>query len=192
MSKIKFTPTPVKDLRDLRERIIEAIENIPEDILQRTWQEMFIALISSQCSNKNDTKLPTSVEEKVEIIKDVVEEEDNENPMKKIKLDSGISPEKDDRSKNVLTENIAENEKRIQLCLDLEKEAAPPFYFNLHRHSPKGPKLLRVDTVIQFLHKAGYRASRTHFDREAVRTNASLTDLVKVLTEAANVKTMCN
>ncbi|KAJ9573773.1 hypothetical protein L9F63_008856, partial [Diploptera punctata] len=36
----KVYTTPVKDLRDLRERIIEAIENIPEDILQRTWQEI--------------------------------------------------------------------------------------------------------------------------------------------------------
>ena len=38
--KDKVYATPVRDLRDLRERIIEAIESIPEDILQRTWQEI--------------------------------------------------------------------------------------------------------------------------------------------------------
>ncbi|KAJ4445865.1 hypothetical protein ANN_12550 [Periplaneta americana] len=38
--KDKVYATPVRDLRDLRERIIEATENIPEDMLQRAWQEI--------------------------------------------------------------------------------------------------------------------------------------------------------
>ena len=38
--KDKVYATPVRDLRDLRERIIEAIESISEDMLQRTWQEI--------------------------------------------------------------------------------------------------------------------------------------------------------
>ncbi|KAJ4427803.1 hypothetical protein ANN_25456, partial [Periplaneta americana] len=38
--KDKVYATPVRDLRDLRERIIEAIESIPEDMLQRAWQEI--------------------------------------------------------------------------------------------------------------------------------------------------------
>ncbi|KAJ4446658.1 hypothetical protein ANN_13355 [Periplaneta americana] len=38
--KDKVYATPVRDLRDLRERIIEAIESIPEDVLQRAWQEI--------------------------------------------------------------------------------------------------------------------------------------------------------
>ncbi|KAJ4437767.1 hypothetical protein ANN_13705 [Periplaneta americana] len=32
--------TPVRNVRDLRERIIEAIESIPEDMLQGAWQEI--------------------------------------------------------------------------------------------------------------------------------------------------------
>ncbi|KAJ4447824.1 hypothetical protein ANN_09832 [Periplaneta americana] len=36
--KDKVYATPVRDLRDLRERIIGAIESIPEDMLQRAWQ----------------------------------------------------------------------------------------------------------------------------------------------------------
>jgi tRNA G26 N,N-dimethylase Trm1 len=73
------------------------------------------------------------------------------------------------------------------ISLESDKDTAPPSYFNLHRHNPKGQQLLRVDTMIQFLWKAGYRASRTHFDRGAVRTNASLSNLTAVLTQAANV-----
>ena len=36
--KNKAYATPVRDPRDLRERVIKAIESIQEVILQRTWQ----------------------------------------------------------------------------------------------------------------------------------------------------------
>ncbi|KAJ4442151.1 hypothetical protein ANN_12017 [Periplaneta americana] len=36
----KVYAIPVRDLRDLREHIIEAIESIPEDMLLHTWQEI--------------------------------------------------------------------------------------------------------------------------------------------------------
>ncbi|KAJ4451079.1 hypothetical protein ANN_02517 [Periplaneta americana] len=36
----KVYSTPVRDLRDLRERVIEAIDSIPEDMLHRAWQEI--------------------------------------------------------------------------------------------------------------------------------------------------------
>ncbi|KAJ4436972.1 hypothetical protein ANN_17104 [Periplaneta americana] len=36
----RYYATPVRDLRDLRERITKAIESIPEDMLQRAWQEI--------------------------------------------------------------------------------------------------------------------------------------------------------
>ena len=38
--KIKFTPHQPEHICDLHERIIEAIESIPEDILQFNWQEI--------------------------------------------------------------------------------------------------------------------------------------------------------
>ncbi|KAJ4430999.1 hypothetical protein ANN_19592 [Periplaneta americana] len=38
--KDKVYATPIRDLRYLRGRIIEAIESIPEDMLQRAWQEI--------------------------------------------------------------------------------------------------------------------------------------------------------
>lgn len=62
-----------------------------------------------------------------------------------------------------------------------DKPVTPPFYYNLPRHSPKGPHLLPIDKVIQALNKAGYKASRTHFDREAVRTNADAVQLMNVI-----------
>ena len=46
--KDKVYVTPARDISDLQEHIIEAIESISEDMLQRTLQELFIALISPQ------------------------------------------------------------------------------------------------------------------------------------------------
>lgn len=66
--------------------------------------------------------------------------------------------------------------------------ATPPFYYNLPRHSPKGPHLLPVDTVVQALKNVGYNASRTHFDREAVRTNANAQQLMEVIKNCFLVK----
>ena len=115
------------------------------------------------------------------------EEDDEERHTKKLKVDDDNDKESV-RSGNqlaVLTVKNANNKPTV--AVESDRQPAPPFYFNLHRHSPKGPRLLPVDTVIQFLRNAGYRASRTHFDREAVRTNANLSNLITVLTEAANI-----
>ena len=60
-------------------------------------------------------------------------------------------------------------------------EIEPPFYFNLHKHCPKGPKMVRAAKIVSYLQKSGYRASRTHFDSLAVRTNASLTELRNIV-----------
>jgi len=114
------------------------------------------------------------------------EEEEEESHTKKLKVDD--DDKKSVRSGNQLSVLTVKNDNHTPTnIVQSYMQPAPPFYFNLHRHSPKGPKLLPVDTVIQCLRNAGYRASRTHFDREAVRTNASLSNLVTVLTEAANV-----
>ncbi|KAL1132026.1 hypothetical protein AAG570_011636, partial [Ranatra chinensis] len=57
----------------------------------------------------------------------------------------------------------------------------PPFYFNLHKHHPKVPYQKNINKVIEELKKLGYRASRTHFDRLAVRTDAPLEKLYEVM-----------
>jgi tRNA G26 N,N-dimethylase Trm1 len=108
-----------------------------------------------------------------------------ERHVKKLKVDDG--DKQSVRSGNQLPVSAVKHDNKPAVTLESDTEPAPPFYFNLHRHSPKGPKLLRVNTVIQVLRNAGYRASRTHFDREAVRTNASLSTLITILAEAANI-----
>ncbi|GLH09042.1 hypothetical protein R5R35_012544 [Gryllus longicercus] len=86
-------------------------------------------------------------------------------------------------------EKVEPPNKKLRLSSDEDTiEQAPTFYFNLHRHSPKGPQLLRVEKAVQCLQKKGFRASRTHFDPEAVRTNASLKDLVEILRENSSIK----
>lgn len=68
------------------------------------------------------------------------------------------------------------------LCVDLE--AAPVFYYNVHKHKPKGcHNLMKVDKIIHKLHQIGFRASRTHFDRAAVKTNCSVRDLQSALSQ---------
>ncbi|KAL4224069.1 TRMT1-like protein [Mactra antiquata] len=55
----------------------------------------------------------------------------------------------------------------------------PLFYYDLQKKKYSGfPKL---DRVITILRASGYRASRTHFEHQAIRTNANLQQLHKVL-----------
>jgi hypothetical protein len=58
---------------------------------------------------------------------------------------------------------------------------APAFYFNIHKNGPKGAKLLRADRVVTCLRNSGFRASRTHFDPEAVKTNANLAQFCAIM-----------
>ncbi|KAK7084021.1 hypothetical protein SK128_025152 [Halocaridina rubra] len=60
---------------------------------------------------------------------------------------------------------------------------SPPFYFNLHRHCPKGYDLGKINKIVEYLQKAHYKASRTHFDPEAVRTNCSHREFTNLLLE---------
>jgi hypothetical protein len=140
------------------------------------------SIFCCRCSSKDENKFPHQEEN---FIDKHGNEKDNENQVKRLKADDSKETVK---SGNLLpTDTVGSENINPPISLESEKDPAPPFYFNLHRHSPKGPQLLRVDTVIQFLRKAGYRASRTHFDRGAVRTSASLSNLMEVLTQAANV-----
>ena len=146
----------------------------------------WLCIFCSRCSSKNDELLQPPGGSCIDKHESATEEEEAESHTKKLKVDD------DDKESvrsgyqlSVLT--VKNDSPKSTITVQSDLPPAPPFYFNLHRHSPKGPKLLPVDTVIQCLRKAGYRASRTHFDREAVRTNASLPNLITVLTEAANL-----
>jgi len=90
-----------------------------------------------------------------------------------MKAKNGMKAEEEPEAKRLKTD--------LTTPLEFPSTGAPAFYFNLHHHSPKGPQVLPADKVVETLHKEGFRASRTHFDPMAVRTSASLQQLVKIL-----------
>lgn len=57
----------------------------------------------------------------------------------------------------------------------------PPFYFNIHKHHPQINQLMKLNKVVERLRKMGYRASKTHFDKLAIRTDASLSSLFELM-----------
>jgi len=71
--------------------------------------------------------------------------------------------------------------KKLRKRIEFENSIAPPFYFNLHQNRPKNSKMLKADMIVTFLRNTGFRASRTHFDREAVKTNATLDELMQII-----------
>ncbi|XP_073994341.1 TRMT1-like protein isoform X4 [Rhodnius prolixus] len=77
----------------------------------------------------------------------------------------------------VSKEDDAIGGKRLKIIL----EPCPPFYYNLHKHHPKIPQQLKLNRVIDELRNKGFRASKTHFDKLAVRTNAPLMYLFYIM-----------
>lgn len=71
--------------------------------------------------------------------------------------------------------------KRIKV--DHPRLKSPAFYFNLHRHSPKGHDLGKINRVVEYLQRAHHKASRTHFDPEAIRTDCTLREFTRLLLE---------
>lgn len=57
----------------------------------------------------------------------------------------------------------------------------PPFYYNIHKHHPHLNQLMKINKVVEALKDAGFRASKTHFDKLAVRTDAPLTKLFEIM-----------
>nr|CAD7411108.1 unnamed protein product [Timema poppensis] len=67
--------------------------------------------------------------------------------------------------------------------VELEYDESPPpaFYYNIHHHSPKSHPMRPLNTVVQLLRQAGFRACRTPLDSLSVRTSATLKQLQEVL-----------
>eukprot|EP00058_Branchiostoma_floridae_P008194 XP_002593682.1 hypothetical protein BRAFLDRAFT_131790 [Branchiostoma floridae] len=65
-------------------------------------------------------------------------------------------------------------------------EPHPPFYYNIHRHCAKSKDSPKMQKILQYMRKEGYRASRTHFDPVAIRTDATLLQLKAVLQKYSN------
>uniref|UniRef100_A0A146LPU8 TRMT1-like protein n=2 Tax=Lygus hesperus TaxID=30085 RepID=A0A146LPU8_LYGHE len=70
--------------------------------------------------------------------------------------------------------------------LKLDFSSMPPFYYNLHKHHPEIAHVAKLSKVVDRLQLLGYRASKTHFDPLAVRTNAPLNILFQVMKDEAS------
>lgn len=102
---------------------------------------------------------------------------------KKRKNNENSSNEHSESETSLNSDFVKNGKKRLRLTENCETEPtpAPAFYYNLHKHSPKGPHLEKISKVIEILQQNGFRASRTHFDPGAVKTNANLPQLQSVI-----------
>lgn len=72
---------------------------------------------------------------------------------------------------------FSEESKRMKL----DDESHPPFYYNIHKHHPHLNQQNKINKVIESLKDSGFRASRTHFDRLAIRTDAPVVKLYEIM-----------
>ncbi len=72
--------------------------------------------------------------------------------------------------------------KEAMLLADLSKELPLPFYYDLHYLAKTAKtRIPKIEALIKRLRKKGFAASRTHFCPTAVKTDASFTQLKKIL-----------
>ncbi|XP_046403799.1 TRMT1-like protein [Ischnura elegans] len=110
------------------------------------------------------------------------EAEENENKdVKRLRGNDWESKESEDESN--LDEKLNQYSDGDVIRTGSRPEEAPPFYLSLHhRLSGRGNgKVPRADSAVIRLREAGFRASRTHFDPCALRTNALPSDMWKLL-----------
>ncbi|KAK3590545.1 hypothetical protein CHS0354_015523 [Potamilus streckersoni] len=74
--------------------------------------------------------------------------------------------------------------KRIKYNWTQLGSGAPCFYYNLHRMKFKATQLPKSDKLVLLLRKHGFKASRTHFDQYAIRTNATLNEMYQIIKTA--------
>jgi len=106
---------------------------------------------------------------------------------KSVEVDEEVSSAKK-RKILVSEDNQNESEHTVsdsstQFLTELS-EGEPLFYFLTHSHLPKGLEQPKMPRLVEDLQRAGFRASRTHFDTGAVRTTASAVQLKAVMTQS--------
>ena len=58
----------------------------------------------------------------------------------------------------------------------------PAFYFDLHKIFDKlGVPSKKFDTIINALEQEGYRVSRTHFNKDAIKTDADASAVFEIV-----------
>ncbi|MFX0056733.1 MAG: tRNA (guanine(10)-N(2))-dimethyltransferase [Candidatus Heimdallarchaeota archaeon] len=77
------------------------------------------------------------------------------------------------------------NKKRIHKILQCAQEEIdmPPTYYNIHKLSQKMKlsSIPKINVIVNKLKEDGYKASRTHFDFLAIKTNSSIDKLKRIL-----------
>ncbi|RZF39981.1 hypothetical protein LSTR_LSTR002384 [Laodelphax striatellus] len=75
-----------------------------------------------------------------------------------------------------------ENGPLIRSEDEIEDNVTPPFYYNIIRLSVHSSlNLKNMKKIVLALRNAGYKASRTHFCKESVRTNANKEQITQVI-----------
>uniref|UniRef100_UPI00358FA3D0 TRMT1-like protein isoform X1 n=2 Tax=Myxine glutinosa TaxID=7769 RepID=UPI00358FA3D0 len=87
---------------------------------------------------------------------------------------------------NVLTETTGKRKQEASVTLQSKKPRGEPsdhpaFYYSLPRHSEKNGNLPRMNKFLSTLVAEGFRASRTHFEPLAIRTDCPLSRFQTIL-----------
>ncbi|XP_050737124.1 TRMT1-like protein [Eriocheir sinensis] len=159
-------------------------------------QSMLTQATNLQLPHKVITLLQTIVNEakcKEELGADNTETEGKENTVSGVAEDKPArveEEEEDEEEEEEREEEVEDEEEEEDDGQRLPKRArrdydavlrSPAFYFNLHRHSPKGHDLGKIKRVVDYLRRAHHKASRTHFDPEAIRTDCTLQEFTRLL-----------
>ncbi|XP_014251528.1 TRMT1-like protein [Cimex lectularius] len=65
--------------------------------------------------------------------------------------------------------------------MKMDHVSSPPFYYNVHKHHPRSEQQVTMNKIINELRNAGFRASRTHFDKVSIRTNANMREMAYII-----------
>ncbi|MBI5226568.1 tRNA (guanine(10)-N(2))-dimethyltransferase [Candidatus Micrarchaeota archaeon] len=77
------------------------------------------------------------------------------------------------------------DDAKLQAILDLlsGESGLPPYHFDLHKVG-RGSVSPKMDAVLAQLKKAGFKAARTHYNPTAVKTDATLANLKRIISES--------
>lgn len=93
-----------------------------------------------------------------------------------------ISSNNNSLKRKIEDDNDPASKRKVIKSENMDVDSAPAFYYCLHKHKPVNAQtLVKVDRMIEMLHSQGFRASRTHFNRKAVKTNCTLRELQSLL-----------
>jgi tRNA (guanine26-N2/guanine27-N2)-dimethyltransferase len=86
--------------------------------------------------------------------------------------------------KELLKTNWLRTAKKIKKFFEVLKNESFPFYYDIHKLCSKhGLKIPSFDVLREKLRKNGFKAEKTHFLSVGIKTDASLKDLIGIISE---------